>query len=922
MPSAADGLLPLLARSRRGATPWAALALVASGLAAAPRDAAAAPPDGTHESLHVLELASPRMLRPQARALTEALRARVLASREYALGNTDYSLEVLAAPCFAGLYVRPGGAPAEPPPACLERVSTSLRDPLRKRRPPFLWGVIAGDATRGERLTLRLHLWREDRSDALAEHDVTSALASAEGPALEDTTDYLWRKLLGETVGRVRVRAPVGQGGVVYVDGEARGELGPGGERELVTGPGRRRVELRRADRAVARGEATVGFDEVSPLALAAVPADAAPAPPAPPIVPGPHRDWRPTAGWVGLGLGAAALGMSLVSSLRVRSIDDKFDSDPALRAYRQTPGEGGGDACDGADRGVSSSAPGAASAARVRTLCSGLSTFTTLQYVGYGGAAVFAGLGTYFLLTARRADPTVGKARAAGVQWLPWGRADVGGHGPRGSILSGVRVSRSAARGRAAMRSRTVFTLGVLALGGLGAAGGCTAQNLGWLPPDGAGASGASGQGGTAGQPVMGAGGAGTSGGNGSGGSGGDAACVGDAACTEAGSLCVGKACTEPTTSCAKATLVVVPDPAFAGELAAELEGACFYRALGPALAAAAVNGDATTRVVAYASAVEGPAAVPAGVRLEGRPTAPATLVTLAGGGASGAGGGAGAAGAGGAGVAPALVTLGDKAALAGFALDAEGAVGVRVATGKAALEGPLELRGGKPALSVEGTATATVTGKADATVLFTANARGVRVGPTAGLTMTGDTSETGLAFIGTNGGAAVLVEAGGTAAEVALTGVQFRSNTGGDVLGGEGAVEVRSGRKVTSASNVFENNSRGLTLNGGGVSGPNDFVNVSLAGNRFVVGASAGVAICGADFLAATTLLRLGTGNELPSGTVDTQAECAALSQQDGCNGGASPAQRDLGVLDIAKPFVVQCPSLPPRLAGGALP
>jgi hypothetical protein len=211
----------------------------------------------------------------------------------------------------------------------------------------------------------------------------------------------------------------------VYVDGEARGDLGPGTERELVVGPGPQRVELRRGDQTVARGEATVGLDEVSPLALTVVPANVTPPPTeppfTPPIAPGPHRDWRPTAGWIGLGLGAAALGVSIVSSLRVRAIDDKFDSDPALRAYRQAPGEGGGDACDGADRGVSSSALGAASAARVRTLCSGLSTFTTLQYVGYGGAAVFAGLGTYFLLTARRADPTVGGARAAGVQWLPW---------------------------------------------------------------------------------------------------------------------------------------------------------------------------------------------------------------------------------------------------------------------------------------------------------------------------------------------------------------------------------------------------------------------------------------------------------------------------------------------------------------------
>ena len=435
--------------------------------------------------------------------------------------------------------------------------------------------------------------------------------------------------------------------------------------------------------------------------------------------------------------------------------------------------------------------------------------------------------------------------------------------------------------------------------------------EALGYVCKAGAAGTGAAGASGGGGATVMGLGGLG-------GGSGGGGPCANDAACVAdrgAGSLCVGDACTAPSSSCAKATLAVVPDEAFAGELADDLNSACFYLALDPALDVAAANGGATTRVVVYAAAVTGPAAVPAGVRLEGRATAPATLVALTGGGTSGSAGSAGAAGAGGGG-ATALVTLGDKAALTGFALDADGAVGVRVAAGKASLEGPLELRGGAPALSVEGTVVATVAGKADAAVLFIDNASGVRVGPTAGLTMTGDKSETGLVVTGTDGGAALLVEAGDSSAEVALSGVQFRGTTGGDVLGGTGAVEVRSGRRVTLANNLFENNNRGVNLNGGGSSAPDAFVNVSLTGNRLVVGASAGVAICGADLLAATTPLRLGAGNELPSGAVETQADCAALAQQGNCNGGAAPTQRDLGVLNIAKPFVVQCPSLPPGL------
>ncbi|MCU0682491.1 MAG: hypothetical protein MUF34_09585, partial [Polyangiaceae bacterium] len=355
------------------------------------------------------------------------------------------------------------------------------------------------------------------------------------------------------------------------------------------------------------------------------------------------------------------------------------------------------------------------------------------------------------------------------------------------------------------------------------------------------AGASGSAGASGVGGG-VAGLGGAsgdagagpGGSAGLGGAGSGGQGPCASDATCAVdegAGSLCVASACTAPTASCTKGTLVVVPDEAFVGSSDGELATACHYRALGPALTAAATNGSATTGVVVYAAAVEGPVTVADGVRLEGRPTAPATLVALTtsgAGGAAGASGGAGAAGAGGAGPA-ALVTLGDGAALAGFALDAAGAVGVRVATGKASLEGPLEVRGGAPALSVEGTAVATMTGKAEAAVLFTGNARGVRVGPTAGLTMTGDASATGLVLTGTTGGAAVLVEAGDSSAEVALTGVQLRGNTGSDVLGGTGAVEVRPGRKATLTNNVFENNNRGINLNGGGASSQDAFVNVS---------------------------------------------------------------------------------------------
>jgi hypothetical protein len=412
-------------------------------------------------------------------------------------------------------------------------------------------------------------------------------------------------------------------------------------------------------------------------------------------------------------------------------------------------------------------------------------------------------------------------------------------------------------------------------------------------------------GQGGTAGAPVMGEGG----GGAGGGGSAGAGPCVNDAACLDdkgTGSLCVANACTTPTSGCTKATLVVVPDPAFTGTLDADLAGACFYRALGPALGA--VEASTTTRVVAYAQQLtaDAPVRVPTGVRLEGRPQAPSATTRLTVGDTAG----------------KALVTLEAGAGLKGFELGGNNvAAGIVVEGVGAQLEGPLTVRAMTLGLEVVNKASAAVTGTAGEPVLFDQNKRGVVARPAGALTLTGD-GATGLVFTGTSAGAAVLVEAGGNSAEVALTGVRLATNTGGDVEGGEGAVEVRPGRKLTLTDNVLENNRAGLRLNGLGTSGASDFVNVTLTGNLFVVGASAGVAICGADLSAGTTLLRLAAGNELPSGVVGTQAQCDVLeaAQLGNCNGGAEPGQRDVGYT--TNPLVVQCPTLPLRRTGKALP
>jgi hypothetical protein len=422
-----------------------------------------------------------------------------------------------------------------------------------------------------------------------------------------------------------------------------------------------------------------------------------------------------------------------------------------------------------------------------------------------------------------------------------------------------------------------------------------CLCDGNGAGPGGSASVSGAAGEGGGG----MGGSAGGTSG-VGGGGAGGADVCDGDAACAAAGSLCVTKRCTEPAATCATGTLVVVPDPAFVGDLDAEFAKACHYRALGPALTVAA-QGSGTTRVVVYASAVEGPVDVPAGVRLEGRATAPATLVALTARGASGAGGGAGASGAAGAGggnTTPALVTLGAGAALAGFALDGKGAVGgVRVEAGAVRLEGPLTVADATRAFDLAGTADATVAGTQAAPVLLKGNRLGIVVGPTTKLALTGDGEKGGVTVEGTTAGAGVLVLAGDLTGAIVLEGLWAKDNKGSSA-DGTGAVEVRQGRAVTIKNSVFEGNSRGLTLNGESTSDFTSFTNVVLEGNRFTLATPGqSSALCGSQ-LGSETQLKLGSGNVFP-----TAMMTCPPTQVSNCNTGA-----DVG-HDTANAFAIVC-------------
>jgi hypothetical protein len=377
----------------------------------------------------------------------------------------------------------------------------------------------------------------------------------------------------------------------------------------------------------------------------------------------------------------------------------------------------------------------------------------------------------------------------------------------------------------------------------------------------------------GMGGSPSMG------TGGGGMGGTGGGGACTNDASCKAErgdGSLCVADACTKAAGACGKGTLVVVPDPAFDGTLEAGLlEAACFYRALGPALAA--VEPSTTTRVLAYAQQLQadGPVPVPADVRLEGRPQAPATTTQLTVANAAG----------------KAMVTLAAGAELKGFALDGGGTTrGVAASTGAVRLEGPLRVADTQLALELTGDVAATVTGTAGAPVSLVDNKRGVFVPTDATLVMQGDGGD-GLVVEGTDDGAGVFFEAATTAGGCStLSGVTLRGNVSSSG-GGTGAVEVRRGRRVVIDGCAFENNLQSVTFSGTGGTGTpsvDDFLGVRLSNNKFAAAlptAGGGSVLCGSDLAPSPTKLNLRAGNEFPGTPAALTCDQLGATSQPNC-------------------------------------
>jgi hypothetical protein len=135
--------------------------------------------------------------------------------------------------------------------------------------------------------------------------------------------------------------------------------------------------------------------------------------------------DWHNWAGWGSLGLGVAFGAVGLASSLIIYT---DLQEDPSFTTYRQMPEhQSSANVCDDAQNDTEPIA------ANVRSICDSSTTYEILQGVMYGLAAVGAGLGIYFLVTADdgEEEPESGTA----LSLTPWGMPGGGGFGLTGTF-------------------------------------------------------------------------------------------------------------------------------------------------------------------------------------------------------------------------------------------------------------------------------------------------------------------------------------------------------------------------------------------------------------------------------------------------------------------------------------------------------
>ena len=364
----------------------------------------AAPPGPSTPVMHVLEVATDDA-DAQAKALTLALRLRVRESKEFALADTDHSLQVLT------LALR---CPDPPDAACHGKIATKIG--ARQ----YFWGTMK--RAPGNQVALDLHLWRGGRDEAHERFVFSDNLTEPRDPALERLADQMFQRLVfyGQ-LGVARLVAERAFEGELFVNGRAQGPIAQA-QYELTLPPGDYTFEVRSGGRTTMSGRGRVAVTQVQEVRLVPVrgPSDAV-APPVdvdggwqPAAPQSASGGWRKPVGIVGLGIGGALLAAGAYASVRVLT----FGEDEGYKSYRAgvSPNQ---DACDLAQAGFVADVAGASSPSRVDRLCGTSKALTTFQYVAYPVGALAAGAGLILLLSAQGDGASAASGKPApGPRW------------------------------------------------------------------------------------------------------------------------------------------------------------------------------------------------------------------------------------------------------------------------------------------------------------------------------------------------------------------------------------------------------------------------------------------------------------------------------------------------------------------------
>lgn len=367
---------------------FALVSTLALGLAAIQAGPAHAEPPGPNAaSLQVVGISSDDVI-DQATALSQALRSAVRASQGWSLPDREYSLEVLS------LTLGCGDVPNA---ACQLRIA----DEIRADR--YVWGTLARvPGTRD--VVADLRLFDREQPGGTIQLRYSDNLVEPSEEALKRLATQAIAKLTGGAPrGTLQLKA-ASSSGEIHVDGQFAGSLQDGGA-NLRLAPGEHRVEVR-GDAGTESGVVTIRPNQTVQLILTPLQGEI----PDAPVVVERERDWRPTAGWVSVGVGGGLVLGGILSAVRVSDLE----SDVGYQRYR-AGFSAGQNICDEARDGRRSNVAGAASPRTVNETCDSAKTFTTLQYVFFGTGAVAIGTGAYFLLSSWLGEDSSQKTGSSG---------------------------------------------------------------------------------------------------------------------------------------------------------------------------------------------------------------------------------------------------------------------------------------------------------------------------------------------------------------------------------------------------------------------------------------------------------------------------------------------------------------------------